>query len=228
MITFDPQKHVYTNSFTGEEYVSVTTLLNRFKKPFDSKSAAERVAQREGKTPEEIQKLWKDINSESKKRGTEIHNVIEKYIKQNTITKGYENLIESYNSLNIANENNEILSEEKLYSHRHKLAGTTDIIRLESKGGFSIFDIKTNKKFNFFSPYGEKLLAPLNHLPSCEYTIYSLQLSLYAYMYQELTGRHVNQLGVLYYNISKNNFDYYPTVYMKQDIISLLKHYEKS
>jgi len=228
MIAFDPVKHVYTNTNTGEIYISATTLLNRFKKPFDAKTAAARVAAREGVSADEIQEKWKQINTESKNKGTKIHNAIECFIKNKTVVEGYEELINSYKKTNIIEEGDQILSEEKLYSHRHKLAGTADIIRIENKGGFSIFDIKTNKKFNFYNAYGEKMLSPVNHLTSCEYTLYSLQLSLYAYMFQDLTGRHVNQLGVLYYNSATQSFDYYPAVYMKSDIQNILKHYEQS
>lgn len=228
MIQFDPIKHVYTNTHTGEEYISATTLLNRYKKPFDTKAAAERVAAREGTTSEEIQKKWKQINTDSKNHGTKIHNVIEAFQKNNIITDGYEDIIDSYKNISVLKEGGEILSEERLYSHNYKLAGTADLIRLEEKGGFSIFDIKTNKKFNLYNQYGEKMLVPLNHLTACEYTLYSLQLSLYAFMYQELTGRFVNQLGIFYYNNSLKQFEYYPAVYMKSDIQNMLSHYEKS
>jgi hypothetical protein len=226
MITFDAQKHAYTNVYTGEEYISVTTLLNKYKKPFDAKAAAERVAVREGTTPEEIQKKWKQINTDSKNHGTKIHAIVEGYIKDKIIAEGYESLINSYENLGIIEKTDEILSEEKLYSHQHKLAGTADIIRIETRGGFSIFDIKTNKKFNFYSQYNEKMLRPIEHLSSCEYNLYSLQLSLYAFMYQELTGRNVNQLGIFYYK--DNAFSYFPTTYMKSDIKKILEHYEKS
>lgn len=227
MIQFDSVRHVYTNVHTGEEYISVTTLLSKYKKPFDAKTAAERVAAREGTTAEEIQKKWKLINIDSKNHGTKIHNIIESYQKNGTITAGYEELIKSYKKIDILNEPGEILSEEKLYSHQHKIAGTADLIRLENKGGFSVFDIKTNKKFNFYSQYNEKMLSPVDHLSACEYTLYGLQLSLYAYMYQGLTGRSVNQLGILYYS-REGQFKYYPSPYMKSDIKSILSHYEKS
>lgn len=227
MLYFDSQKHVYTNIHTSEEYISATTLLNKYKKPFDVKAAAERVANREGTTVEEIQKKWKQINTESKTYGSKIHSIIEKFVKDKVVTEGFEELIESYKSLSILNEEDEILSEEKLYSHRYKLAGTADLIRLENKGGFSVFDIKTNKKFNYYNQYGEKMLSPINHLTSCEFTLYSLQLSLYAYMYQSMTGRNVNQLGVFYYN-SQKQFEYVPVIYLKTDVERLLAHYEQS
>jgi len=225
MLVFDPIKHVYTNQYTGEEYISVTTLLNKFKKQFDSQAISERIAKRDGGTPEEIRAKWKQHNDESKKYGSLIHSIIEKYNKTQVVTEGYDALIASYKNLEIIGEDDQILSEEQLYSHTHKLAGTADIIRLEEKGGFSVFDIKTNKKFNFYSPYNEKLLYPIEHLSACEYTSYSLQLSMYAYMFEGITGRKLNQLGIIYYDRTANKFTFYPVVYMKTDILKILDHY---
>jgi len=228
MLVFDPVKHSYKNQYTGDIYTSVTTLLGKFKKPFDSKTVAERVAKRDGSTTEEILAKWKQLNDDSKVYGTKIHNIIENYIKTGEVDPDYTDLLKSYAALDVLTDDDEILSEERVYSHEHKLAGTADIIRLEDKGCFSIFDIKTNKKFNFFNQYNERLLAPLNHLTACEYTSYSLQLSLYAFMYQNITGRHVNQLGIFYYDREAVKFNYYPVVYMKYDVIKLLESYGES
>ena len=229
MITFDPVKHQYKNDFTGELYTSVTTLLGKYKKPFDSATAAERVAKREGKTVETVLAEWKSLNVASQEYGTLIHSVIEDYNNEQIIREGYENLITSYNALNVIEVGKDTLHNEKLlHLHSHKLAGTADIIRDEGRGGFSVFDIKTNKKFNFFSQYNERLLTPLEHLTACEFTSYSLQLSLYALMYQNLTGRHINQLGIFYYDRESISFKYYPVIYMKTDVMNLLSHYAKS
>lgn len=228
MLYFDAIKHSYKNQFTGEEYISVSQLLSLYKKPFDSVKVAERIAKRDGKPVDEILLDWKKLNVESQQYGTSIHKAIETYHNTGTVEEGFEHIIESYKELSIIDtDSDNLLSEERLWLHEYKLAGTSDIIRLEDKGGFSIFDIKTNKKFNLFSQYNDKLLAPLNHLTACEFTTYSLQISLYAYMYQMLTGRHVNQLGIFYYERNQNRFIYYPVIYMKTDVIKLLEHYEQ-
>jgi len=228
MLIFDPVRHQYKNEHTGEPYISVSQLLGNYKKPFNSKVVAERVAAKEGTTTEAVLEKWKKINVDSQVYGTAVHKAIEDYHTLGTIDKEYEDIILSYIELNILSKNDELLSEHRLYSHTNKLAGTADIIRLEKKGGFSIFDIKTNKKFNLFSQYNDQLLYPLDHLPSCEFTTYSLQLSLYAYMYQEITGRLVNQLGIFHYDREQSKFIYYPIMYMKNDVIQILKHYGES
>jgi hypothetical protein len=225
MLIFDAVKHIYRNPYTDQEYTSVTTLLNKYKKAFDVKTASERVAKRDGTTPEEVQAEWKKINTESKKYGTKIHSIIEKYNKEQSYNDEDAAIIESYNALNILQKDDELLSEQQLYFHPNRIAGTADIIRLNKKGGFDVFDIKTNKRFNFFSLYGEKLLHPISHLDACEYNSYALQLSMYAFMYHSMTGKSIQQLGVFYYERDCNRFSYYPVPYMQTDIVNILQAY---
>ena len=227
MLVFDAAAHSYKNPFTGEIYISATTLIGKFKKPFDVEAISKRIAEREGVSPEEIKRRWKKINNDSKEYGQTIHGIVEEYNKTKTIVDGYEDLIKSYNKLGVLSEQDELLVEEKVFNHEYKLAGTADIIRIEDGGGFSVFDLKTNKKFNLYNTYSEYLMNPLSHLTSCEYTTYGLQLSLYAFMFQCMTGRKVNQLGVFYYDRKHDAFTYYPVPYMKTDVKEML-HYAQA
>lgn len=227
MLKFDPISHSYINPYTEEQYISTTQLISKFKKPFDVEKISKRIAEKEGVSQDEIKERWKKINSDSKTYGSKIHGVLEDFNSAGIIAEGYEDLINSYKSLGIIGNEDKLLVEEKLYNHLYKLAGTADVIRLEDKGGFSVFDLKTNKKFNLFNQYAEFLLHPLSHLTACEYTTYALQLSLYAFMYQSMTGRNVNQLGVIYYNKEDNSFFYYPAPYLKIDVITLLNFYKE-
>lgn len=227
-LEFDAKTHSYINPFTKEPYISTTQLLSKFKKPFNVDVMSKKVAEKEGVSQEEIKERWKKINEDSKVYGSKIHSVLEEYNSSGTTVKGYEDLINLYNNLNIVKLEDELLVEEKLHNHHYKLAGTADIIRLEDKGGFSVFDLKTNKKFNLYNQYSEYMLNPVSHLTSCEYTNYSLQLSLYAFMYQSMTGRNVNQLGIIHYNREENSFSYFPVTYMKSDALLILNYYAEN
>lgn len=59
MIKFNEKYHTYTNTFTSEKYISATTLIHKFTKPFDTEKHAKRVAEREGVTSKEIKDQWK-------------------------------------------------------------------------------------------------------------------------------------------------------------------------
>lgn len=228
MLVFDPIAHSYKNEFTGEIYASASAVLSKFKKPFDADAVAERVAKKRKCTVAEVKAEWKQANDFSKDYGTEIHAVIEQYNKLGTYDIKYVDMIQAYIDLDIIDSKRDnLLVEQQVYNHEHKIAGTADIIRIEDKGGFSVFDFKTNKRFNLYSQYNDYLLSPVDHLPSCEYSNYGLQLSLYAYMYQGITGRKVNQLGIIYYDRENVKFTHYPVNYMKHEIVSMLNTLKK-
>jgi len=228
MLVFDPIAHSYKNEFTGEIYMSASAVLSKFKKPFDADAVAERVAKKRKCTVAEVKAEWKQANDFSKEYGTEIHAAIEQYNKLGTYDIKYVDLIQAYIDLDLIDSKRDtLLVEQQVYNHEHKIAGTADIIRIKDKGGFSVFDFKTNKKFNMYSQYNDYLLSPVEHLPSCEYSNYALQLSLYAYMYQGITGRKINQLGIIYYDREKVKFTHYPVNYMKHEIVAMLEYLKK-
>lgn len=233
-LEFDAKTHSYLNPFTKEIYISATQLLSKFKKPFDKEATSKRIAEREKVTQDVILARWKKMNDDSKVYGQTVHKVIEDYNKHGEVTPGYEELLDEYkaflikHSLLVDTQKSSLLVEEKLHNHNYKLAGTADMIRIEPEGGFSIFDLKTNKKFNLYSAYAEYMLKPLSHLTVSEYTTYSLQLSLYAYMYQNMTGMRVNQLGVMYYERESKKFNYYAMPYLRSDVINMLDYYAEN
>lgn len=222
MLAFDKASHSYRNVYTDELYTSATTLINKFKKKFDADFHAKRTAEKEGVTPEEIKARWKKMNDESKIKGSNIHEAIDVFNKTGEINEQYKELLASIASLGLYDVSR-IKCEELVYNHNYKLAGTADII--EDLGSyFNVYDFKTNKKFNLFSPYGSCLLDPVSHLSECEYNIYALQLSLYAFMYKSMTGKRIGQLAVIYLT-ADNKTQVYHAPYLHTDINNLLNYH---
>ena len=84
-----------------------------------------------------------------------------------------------------------VYSEELVWVDEYKVAGTADLIIEHNDYEFSVGDFKTNKSIDFCSKYGDRLLDPVSHLSDCNYNIYSLQLSLYAYLFSLRTGKKI-------------------------------------
>jgi hypothetical protein len=53
---FDERAHRYT--LRGVELTSVTSLIGRYKRPFDAEAQAQRVALRDGRSAAEVQREW--------------------------------------------------------------------------------------------------------------------------------------------------------------------------
>lgn len=222
MLSFDRASHSYRNIHTNEEYTSATTLINKFKKKFDADYYAKKTADKEGVTPEEIKARWKKMNDESKVRGSNIHEAIDVFNKTGEKNEEYKDLIDAIDALSLYDKT-KIKCEELVYNHEFRLAGTADII--EDLGSvFNIYDFKTNKKFNLYSPYGSTLLTPLSHHSESEYSIYALQLSLYAFMYKSMTGKRVGKLAIVYL-APDNKPEVFTAPYLYTDIKKMLEHH---
>jgi ATP-dependent exoDNAse (exonuclease V) beta subunit len=224
-VIIDHDTHVYTNTDNGDIYTSVTTFIGSYKKPFDKDKWSKVVAKREGKTQDEILNKWSEITVTAQNRGTNVHLVMENYVKFNKIEKGYEELVDSFikktNGVILPNSN--ILSEELLYSHDFKLAGMADLI-VENDNTFYVLDFKTNKKFNFVSKYNDYFYEPIDYLPQCEFTTYTIQLSIYAWMHEQLTGKKCGGVKIFYLRdfSGKVFWQEIPAPYMKATVVDML------
>ena len=147
-IKFDEKSHTYTHKDTNEKFISVTTLLGKYKQPFDREGHSKRVADREGVTQEMVLEMWEQEKNRACKRGTDIHKLLEDYINFGDVEDNYGWLCKSYDKAverSIDSFKN-VISENLLYDEEFKVAGTADLI-YEHKNEFTIGDFKTNKKF---------------------------------------------------------------------------------
>lgn len=142
-----------------------------------------------------------------------------------------------------------LFAEKKIYSTTYQIAGMIDvlIVNLHTKR-FAILDWKTNKDVMMFkSGYfkkvkvgnefikgdeyvmtGKTLLYPLNDVEDCKGMIYTLQLSLYAYI-MELWGYKLVEQGLEIFHIRPNLEPKLIVVdYKKEQIHRMLQHYYKT
>lgn len=206
-VILDHDTHTYTNTENKDVYTSVTTFISQYKKPFDKEFWSKHVAKKEGIDPSVVLETWNSLTKTAQGRGTKIHLVMERFIKDRYVESGYEELADSFfkKTSHIINSTAEVLSEELLYDHEHKLAGTADLI-IDCGNIFHILDFKTNKKFNFTSKYNEYFYKPVDYLQQCEFNTYTLQLSIYAYMYEQITGKRCGGLKIFYLRESSGKY----------------------
>jgi hypothetical protein len=221
MVKFDSTNHTYLNIVTNRPYVSVSKLLSLYKEPFNKDFFAAKTAIKEGVSKDEIIKRWDETNKVACDKGQTVHDIIEDYIKKDIVAD--EKLITSLNEVFDKKQYKRVLSEEMVWNDAFEIAGTSDTICDVDNNLFDVYDFKTNKKFEFYNRYGKYLKLPLNNLQQCQYNDYSLQLSLYAYMYSHLTDKKVRKICILYYN--EGVFYSYPVPYLFWEVSALLKHY---
>ena len=134
----------------------------------------------------------------------------------------------NFRSLNNRWEYKNIMSVEEVDSV------PTRCIEVDSKSNTFLYGYtfsvthNTNKVINYYSPYGNKLLKPVNFLDDCQYNLYALQLSIYAYFYEVETGKRCRQMRLLYYDRILKKFQIIPVPYMKMEAIAILENYIKN
>lgn len=184
-VDFDAESHSYRVG--GVVVPSVTSIIKKIKAPFDADRVAKRVSVRQGVPTEAIIAEWERKRDAAANKGSVLHADIQAFLSKtpppNTCSefraweKWWPNGLEA------------VAVERILFDERLWLAGTMDALLFSSRTRkLHIFDWKTAIKFRVSSEYGDLLLPPFEDVPSCEFHIYSLQVSLYRIMAEHLMG----------------------------------------
>lgn len=179
MITFSEDDHTYWDN-TGNEYISVTTLLAK-EFPFDQTEIAEKVqkigsSKYHGMSTERILRMWEDSSG----HGNEVHKAVEEYIKEGKMPEDIRivPLIEQFSRLNFRGK---LQSEILVWDEDYRIAGTVDILECFDDHIY-LWDIKTSNRIT-----DDKLMK------------FSMQLELYRRLVEKQFNITVKIGGVLWF-----------------------------
>lgn len=191
------------------------------------------------KTRLEIQQGYDNERKKSCERGTKIHSEFEElYYKSEkqdlkkfglggvfTCKKGYYELDLEKGVYP------EFLISLKSSDGILRVAGQIDLL-IKDGNDIYIYDYKTNKELKKKSYYDQNrkqnimMKYPLNNIMDCNYYHYTLQLSLYAYLLQQIKPElNIKKLTLIYIN-HDNEVSEHEVQYLKTDVIRMLKHYK--
>jgi len=227
-----PEDHRYFD-YDGNEYDSVSKVLNSVEKKFDAKKMSRLVAGKgkyAGLAADEIQELWKQNGKERTGHGTRIHDSLEQYSKTGQIAEKNEELSPMIQSISSDyREYSKVHDECILYNDHYGVAGTADkVLEIGGSKYIDIEDYKTSKDkgIEYFSKYNKYKLEPITHLPDCNFIRYSLQLAIYAVMCEGLMGVKIRSLWIRYIPADDPlNHKRIPVPYMRTDALAVLNHY---
>ena len=201
-IIFNAEDHSY-KSLSSEDninWISVTTLISHFKKPFDAKKVAEKVSKNKrskwyGIDPKVIQEIWDNESTRAVTLGTYYHNQREAdlcslaSIEREGITVPVFPPSGEVNGVRVApNQKLEagVYPEHMVFLKSAGICGQSDLVEVVN-GKVNIIDYKTNKEikkesFVDWEGVSDKLAEPLSNLDDCNFNHYALQLSIYMYI----------------------------------------------
>ncbi len=200
-ITFKEEGHIYeSNDQDNIDWISVTSLVSKFKEPFDGKAIAKKSSKNKkskwyGMTPKEILDAWEGEKDRAIKLGNWYHNQREadmldfKTIQREGLEIPIIKPIVKENGVKIAPEQklkDGVYPEHLVYLKSAKLCGQADLVEIVN-GTINITDYKTNKEikekgYTNWEGITKKLYNPVSHLDDCHISHYNLQLSIYAYI----------------------------------------------
>jgi hypothetical protein len=201
MIVFNADDHSYRSiDDSNIDWISVTTLVSYFKKPFDAKKVAEKVSKSKkskwsGIDPVIIQQIWTNEADRSTELGTWYHNQREDDIcslasmeregvtvpvfKPNEFREGVK-------TAPLQKLEPGVYPEHMVYLKSVGLCGQSDLVEVVN-GKVHIIDYKTNKEIKTesyvnYEGMSEKMSYPVDTLDDCNFYHYALQLSIYMYI----------------------------------------------
>ena len=199
-IIFNAADHSYKSiEAEGIDWISVTSLLSNFKKPFDAEKVAASVTKKTrskwyGIPPEKILELWKAEADRATTLGTFYHNQREADICSSSSIELEGLPIPIYkpieeNSQKKAPEQkltDGIYPEHMVYIKSAGICGQSDLVEVVNSK-VNIIDYKTNKEiktesFKNWEGTSDKMSHPVSHLDDCNFNHYALQLSIYMYI----------------------------------------------
>lgn len=148
-IEFNEIKHEYTN-IHGVIIPSVTQYLKDYIKPFDSDYWAQKKADEEGITKEQMLQKWVD----KRELGSLTHGSLKNFIIRNGKSELHESISDWIKEklLILINDDDLILYPEQIvYSETMNLAGTIDlVVKRKSTREMYVIDFKTDKNLTTF------------------------------------------------------------------------------
>jgi hypothetical protein len=198
IIKFYPDKHKYVSD-DGIDWLSVTSLVSKFKKPFKAdeisrKCSVNKKSKWYGMTPEEIREAWKAEANRATTLGTWYHNCRESDICSFQNMERHGHTIPVFKPIEIDGVKHSpnqkltdgIYPEHLVYLKSAGICGQSDLVEVIN-GEVHITDYKTNKEiklegFTDWEGVTQKMDSPINHLDDCHINHYALQLSMYMFI----------------------------------------------
>jgi len=234
-VVFTEKGHTYT--IGGKLATSVTTFIGRFKKPFQRDFWAAKSANKQNVEIQDILDKWDSISLRACNKGSKFHAFVENYINNKVLPNtiyDFDIDMEAYNKieshfLKFYEESKDnlipIRSELCVGSSRLGVCGMVDQLYYSNTlEGLVIFDWKTNKKIESVNKYDNWMLDPISHLPECEFTTYSLQLSLYKYIIELETNLKINNCYIVWFNENNDDYKLIKCADLKEEIESMLDY----
>ena len=221
--------------------ISVTTFIHEFCNEFDAEGMAEKVANRDGKTIQQVLDEWAYKRDFSCEKGSLGHlysqglwngeDIKEIQNKIDLFTNGLENPIEIIQEqaerfyFDYQDHLEHLIDELPIGSEEYDIASCVDhLFYNKLTGGLVLVDYKTNSLMDGYNKkaYKKAMKVPLSHINDDALHHYHIQLSIYKYLIEKYTGLKVDEMFIVYMSENIENYEIIDILYLKEEVEMIL------
>ena len=217
--------------------ISVTRLIEEYTQPFDAEKIAMRVANKEGKSVQQVLDEWKYKNDFSCIKGSTCHEYAQtrwdkniwiplEFDKSPEFYKAvYTILLQADNFYKDYKDKLEHLADEFVIgSEDYDIASAIDHLFINTlTGGLVLVDYKTNSDIHKNEKYAGKMKAPLSSLKDTTLNHYYIQLSIYKYLVEKYAGVKIDEMFIVYMSENIENYEIIDVPYLKKEVETILE-----
>lgn len=234
---FYEENHTYT--YKGKPIsIGATGLIEQYTQDFNAQAVAERVAEKENKSVQEVLDEWEYKNKFACTKGSTCHEFAQSLWSGNEYTfKEFDNsegyfiateliTTQACNFHNDYEDRLEHLADEFVIgSEEYDIASAIDHLFINKlTGGLVLVDYKTNSDIHKNERYAKQMKVPLSHLKDFTLNHYYIQLSIYKYLVEKYTNLKIEEMFIVYFSENIDNYEIIEIPYLKDEVIKILEN----
>ena len=217
--------------------MSVTRLIEEYTNEFDAQAVAERVAEKQSKSIQEVLDEWEYKNKFACEKGSTCHEFAQSrwsgevwQEKHFDGSKEYERAVEiiqwQANEFRIDYKDRlEHLADEYIIgSEEYDIASAIDHLFINKlTGGLVLVDYKTNSDIHKNEKYAKNMKVPLTHLKDFTLNHYYIQLSIYKYLVEKYTNLKIEEMFIVWFSEKNDNYQIIDVPYLQKEVKNILE-----
>ena len=220
--------------------ISVTTFIHEYCNEFDAEGMAEKVANRDGKTVQQVLDEWAYKRDFSCSKGTTCHEWSQSLWSGAEYkpllfdeSKEYMSALDKIKNqaVNFKNDYQEhlehLIDELPIGSEEFNIASCVDhLFYNKLTGGLVLVDYKTNSLMEGYNKkaYKKAMKVPLSHINDDALHHYHIQLSIYKFLIEKYTGLKVDEMFIVYMSENIENYEIIEIPYLKKEVEEILEN----
>ena len=218
--------------------MSVTRLIEEYTNEFDSQAVAEKVAERDNKSVQEVLNEWEYKNKFACEKGSTCHEFAQSrwsgevwQEKHFDGSKEYEKAVEIIQGqanefrIDYKDRLEHLADEYVIGSEEYDIASAIDHLFINKlTGGLVLVDYKTNSDIHKTEKYAKDMKVPLSHLKDFTLNHYFIQLSIYRYLVEKYTNLQIEEMFIVYFSENIDNYEIIEIPYLKDEVIKILEN----